>query len=69
MSTEELLFPAFNYYLDESDSDKVILRRQDDSFVAAFSASGATKEASSKPLRNYRELIRTHINLLGRESE
>jgi hypothetical protein len=30
------------YYLDESDPDILILRRHDDSFVAAFSASGAT---------------------------
>jgi hypothetical protein len=34
----------FNYILDESDPDIVILRRRDGSFVAAFSASGATKE-------------------------
>jgi hypothetical protein len=32
------------YYLDESDPDILILRRHDDSFVAAFSASGATRE-------------------------
>ena len=35
---EELMFPKFDYYLDESDPDIVILRRSDDSFVAAFSA-------------------------------
>ena len=40
---QELHFPKFNYYLDESDSDVVILRRQDSSFVAAFSARGATR--------------------------
>jgi hypothetical protein len=34
----------FNYILDESDPDIVILRRQDGCFVAAFSASGATEE-------------------------
>jgi hypothetical protein len=33
-----------SYYLDESDPDILVLRRQDDSFVAAFSASGATRE-------------------------
>jgi hypothetical protein len=32
------------YYLDESDPDVLILRRQDDTFVAAFSAQGATRE-------------------------
>jgi hypothetical protein len=44
MSKEELLFPSFNYYLDESDPDIVILHRQDGTFVAAFSTQGATKE-------------------------
>jgi hypothetical protein len=38
-------FPKFGYYLDESDPDVVVLRRQDDTFVAAFSAQGATREA------------------------
>lgn len=33
-----------HYYLDESDPDVLILRRQDGTFVAAFSAQGATKE-------------------------
>jgi hypothetical protein len=32
------------YYLDETDPDILILRRRDHSFVAAFSASGATRE-------------------------
>lgn len=33
-----------SYYLDESDPDILILRRQDGTFVAAFSAQGATRE-------------------------
>jgi hypothetical protein len=33
-----------HYYLDESDPDVLVLRRQDGTFVAAFSASGATRE-------------------------
>ncbi len=33
-----------DYVLDESDPDILILRRTDGSFVAAFSARGATKE-------------------------
>jgi hypothetical protein len=37
---DELLFAKFYYYLDESDPDIVVLRRQDGSFVAAFSAEG-----------------------------
>jgi hypothetical protein len=32
--------PKLGYYLDESDPDVVVLRRQDGSFVAAFSAGG-----------------------------
>jgi hypothetical protein len=32
------------YYLDESDPDVLVLRRQDGTFVAAFSAQGATRE-------------------------
>ena len=43
-SGEETLFPKFDYYLDESDPDVLVLRRQDGTFVAAFSASGATRE-------------------------
>jgi hypothetical protein len=35
---------ALGCYLDESDPDIVVLRRQDGSFVAAFSAMGATEE-------------------------
>ena len=45
------MLPAFNYYLDESDPDVVLLRRQDDSFVAAFSAKVPPRKASSRPLR------------------
>ena len=32
------------YYLDESDPDVLVLRRPDGTFVAAFSAEGATRE-------------------------
>jgi hypothetical protein len=62
-SMQELLFPSVNYYLDESDADIVILRRQeDDSFVAAFSARGATKEGVIEAAEeDYRGLhIRDH---------
>jgi hypothetical protein len=33
-----------SYYLDESDPDILLLRRRDGTFVAAFSAQGATRE-------------------------
>jgi hypothetical protein len=36
--------PKFDYHLDESDPDVLVLRRQDGTFVAAFSAQGATTE-------------------------
>jgi hypothetical protein len=69
---EELRFPTFDYYLDESDPDVVIMRRQEDgSFVAAFSARGATKEGIvAAANEDYRELIRAHTNpLLGQQRE
>jgi hypothetical protein len=34
------------YFIDEPGPDLVVLRRQDGTFVASFSASGATKEGS-----------------------
>jgi hypothetical protein len=40
---DEPLLPKFDYYIDESDPDIIVLRRQDGSFVAAFSAQGATQ--------------------------
>ena len=58
MNTQERLFPSFNYYLDESDPDIVILRRQDDSFVAPFSARGVSREGIIEAAKeDYRELI------------
>jgi hypothetical protein len=55
---EEIRLPGFNYYLDESDTDIVILRRQDSSFVAAFSAQGATKEGIVEAAKeDYRALL------------
>jgi hypothetical protein len=41
---DEPLLLKFDYYLDESDPDIVLLRRQDGAFAAAFSAQGATRE-------------------------
>jgi hypothetical protein len=66
-ATPEFLFPTFNYYLDESDPDIVILRGQDDSFVAAFSAKGVTKEGVIEAAKEaYRGLlIRDHLTWRG----
>jgi hypothetical protein len=67
---EEFRFPAFNYYLDESDPDILILRRQDGAFVAAFSTMGATKEGIVEAAKeDYRTLIEAHANSLGLASE
>jgi hypothetical protein len=55
----DLRLPRFDYYVDESDPDIPTLRRQDGSFVAAFSASGATREGILEAAKeDYRELIR-----------
>ena len=54
----EEMFPKFDYYLDESDPDVVILRRQDGTFVAAFSARGVTKEGIVEAAKeDYRKLL------------
>jgi hypothetical protein len=61
----EYLFPSFHYYLDESDPDIVILRRQDGAFVAAFSARGATREGIVEAAKeDYRALLEAHAELL-----
>ena len=68
---EKLLFRSFSYYLDESDPDVVILRRQDDAFVAAFSVRGATKEGIIEAAKeHYREvLIHKLLGLGGKAPE
>jgi hypothetical protein len=59
VSMEDLLFPVFEYHLDDSDPDIVVLRRQGDAFVAAFSARGFTTEGIIEAAReDYRELLR-----------
>jgi hypothetical protein len=55
---EEPKLPKFDYYLDESDPDVVVLRRQDGAFVAAFSARGATTEGIVEAAQeDYRKLL------------
>ena len=66
---EELTFSMFDYYLDLSDPDVLILRRKDGSFVAAFSARGATEGGIIEAVEeDRRELIRARTNLLGLEA-
>ena len=63
---EEPSFPKFDYYLDESDPDVVILRRQDGSFVATFSAQGATREGIVEAAKeDYGRLIEANADPLG----
>ena len=58
-----LLLPKFDYHLDESDPDIVVLRRQDGSFVAAFSARGASREGIVEAAReDYAALLRQHAD-------
>ena len=67
---EELKLPAFNYYLDNSDLYIVILRRQDGSFVAAFSASGATREGILEAAKeDYRALAGEYLRSGGEANE
>jgi hypothetical protein len=60
-----------HYFIDESDPDILELRRQDGTFVAAFSSSGATREgivAAAK--EDYRRLLRSQGGLPeGSESD
>jgi hypothetical protein len=63
---DELMLAKFDYYLDESDPDMVILRRQDGAFVAAFSASGASCEGIEEAAKeDYGRLIEANADLLG----
>jgi hypothetical protein len=63
---DEQLLPKFDYYLDESDPDIVILRRQDGSFVAAFSARGATTEGILEAAKeDYGRLMEANADHLG----
>jgi hypothetical protein len=70
VSKEELLFPKFEYDLDDSDPDILVLRRQDDAFVAAFSARGPTREGIVEAAReDYRELVRVHRARQGNDTK
>jgi hypothetical protein len=61
VSKEAPRLPKFDYHLDESDPDVVALRRQDGSFVAAFSARGATEEGIMRAAKDdHRTLLEEH---------
>jgi hypothetical protein len=51
-----------HYFIDESDPDIVVLRRQDGSFVAAFSAMGATSDGIVEAAKeDYWLLVQGHL--------
>ena len=63
---DEPLVPKIDYYLDESDPDIVVLRRQDGSFAAAFSAQGAPREGIVEAAKeDYRRLLEANAECLG----
>jgi hypothetical protein len=67
---EDRQFPKFSYYLDESDPDIVVLRRQDGTFAAAFSARGVTREGIVEAAReDYRALLETNAESLELREE
>jgi hypothetical protein len=67
---EEHRLPKFDYYIDESDPDTVILRRQDGAFVAAFSAKGATKEGIIEAAKeDYSQLVEAYAARQGQEED
>ena len=63
---EETMLRKFDYRLDESDPDILVLHRQDGSFAAAFSARGATREDILEAAKeDYRTLIRAQADPVG----
>jgi hypothetical protein len=67
---EEKTLPKFDYYIDKSDPDIVVLRRQDGAFVAAFSARGATRESIVEAAKeDYCKVIEAKAESLGLREE
>jgi hypothetical protein len=67
---EVKMLPKFDYYIDKSDPDIVVLRRQDGSFVAAFSARGATRGGIVEAAKeDYGKLIEAKAESLGLREE
>ena len=67
---DEEMLPKFNYYLDESDPDIVVLRRQGGSFVAAFSAQGATREGIVEAAKeHYWKMIEANVESMDLREE
>jgi hypothetical protein len=70
VSMEVKVLPNFDYLIDKSDPDIVVLRRQDGSFVAAFSARRATREGIVEAAKeDYGKLIEAKAESLGLREE
>jgi hypothetical protein len=64
------MLAKFDYHIDESDPDIVVLRRQDGTFVAAFSAYGVTREGIVQAAReDYRMLLEANAESLDLQEE
>jgi hypothetical protein len=62
--------PKFDYHLDESDPDVVVLRRQDGAFVAAFSAQGATREGILEATKeDYAKLVEEFLSIVDPQED
>jgi hypothetical protein len=69
-AVDGMRLPKFDYHLDESDPDILVLRRQDGSSVAAFSARGAGREGIVEAAEeDYRALIEEHADSLRRQQD
>ena len=62
--------PKFDYHLDESDPDVVMLRHQDGTFVAAFSAQGATREGILEAAKeDYAKLVEEFSSIVDSQED
>jgi hypothetical protein len=62
--------PKFDYYLDKSDPDVVVLRRQYGAFVAAFSARGATREGILEAAKeDYAKLVEEFSSIVDPQED
>jgi hypothetical protein len=67
---DEQMLPKCDYYIDQSDPDIVVLRRQDGAFAAAFSARGVTKEGILEAAKeDYGKLLEANAESLGLRDE
>jgi hypothetical protein len=64
---DEPLLPKFDYYLDESNPNILLLHRQDGLFAAAVSTQGGTREGIVETtMEDYWKVIeRTRVVAMG----